>query len=263
MTHLTYEINADNVASIVLDYAPENRIDDEMVEELDAAVDATLASGARAAVVSANGPDFSFGGDIKTWDLGDVHGLRKNFDKYLATFNRFESLPIPTIAAVDGLCFGGGFELALRADLIFASDRARFGHPEQTIGIVTLLGGIQRVADRAGHALAAEWALTSEQVPAATMLQHGVINRVYPADTYLSEAHEFATRIAHGPTRAHMVHKQLLRAWSLGGVPAADRELSALSIPLFEGVDGPAGIRAALLAVKEGRPRPFLEGVGR
>jgi enoyl-CoA hydratase/carnithine racemase len=82
------------------------------------------------------------------------------------------------VAAIQGLCAGGGLELALRADVVFAGQTARFGHPEQSIGIVTLLGGIYRVAERAGRSRAIEWALTSEQVPAATMERHGVINRV-------------------------------------------------------------------------------------
>ena len=70
----------------------------------------------------------------------------------MSVFNQFERLPLPVIAAVEGLCFGGGLELALRADVIFASASAAFGHPEQTLGIVTLLGGIYRVAERVGRA---------------------------------------------------------------------------------------------------------------
>jgi enoyl-CoA hydratase/carnithine racemase len=68
----------------------------------------------------------------------------------MSVFNRFERMPLPVVAAVQGLCFGGGLELALRADVIFAASGATFGHPEQTLGIVTLLGGIYRVAERAG-----------------------------------------------------------------------------------------------------------------
>src|ERR1044072_8620192 len=95
--------------------------------------------------------------------------LRATFDRYLDVYNRFEQLPVPVIAAVQGLCFGGGLELALRADVVFAGQSARFGHPEQTLGITTLLGGIYRVAERVGRARAFEWALPSEQVPAQVM----------------------------------------------------------------------------------------------
>ncbi len=132
-------------------------------------------------------------------------------------FNRFERMPIPVVAAVQGLCFGRGLEFALRADIVFAGESARFGHPEQTLGIATMLGGIYRGAARAGRFRAAEWAFTSEQVPAATMEQFGVVNRVVPDMKLLEEAHSFALKMARGPTRAHAAHKALLRTWAAGG----------------------------------------------
>src|SRR5205814_10463734 len=113
-------------------------------------------------------------------------------------------------------------ELALRADVVIAGETARFGHPEQTIGIVTMLGGIHRVAERAGRSRAIEGALTSEQIPAATMKHHGVINRVVPDDALTDEAMAFVRRVAAGPTRAHAAHKPRLRIWAIGGLAAAD-----------------------------------------
>ncbi|MGU7780085.1 enoyl-CoA hydratase/isomerase family protein [Burkholderia sp. PU8-34] len=125
------------------------------------------------------------------------------------------------VAAVQGLCFGGGFELALRADVIFAAESATFWHPEQTLGIVTVLGGIYRVAERAGRARASEWALTSEKVPTATMERFGIVNRVVADADLLTEASAFARKAASGPTRAYAAHKALLRASAVGGVAAA------------------------------------------
>src|SRR6185295_717467 len=118
---------------------------------------------------------------------------------FLRAFNAFEQVSVPVIAAVHGLCFGGGFELALRADVLFAGESARFGHPEQTLGIVTLLGGIHRVAARAGRARAMEWALTSEPVPAAEMAEASVVNRVVPDEQVFAEALAFPRRVAQGP----------------------------------------------------------------
>jgi enoyl-CoA hydratase/carnithine racemase len=137
--------------------------------------------------------------------------LRTLFERYLSAFNQFERLPIPTVAAVQGLCFGGGLELAVRADVIFAGASARFGHPEQSIGIVTVLGGIYRIAERAGRSRAIEWALTSEQVPATVMERYGVVNRVVEDKALIEEATAFAKLLAKGPTRAHAAHKTLLR----------------------------------------------------
>src|SRR5271169_3761414 len=176
-----------SLAVIVLENPPQNRINEALGDELSAAIDTIEAGEFRAVLLRASGPDFSFGGDIMNWPDMTVRQLRATFDRYLTVFSRFERLPLPVIAAVQGLCFGGGLELVLRADVIFAGASARFGHPEQTLGIITLLGGIYRVAERAGRARAAEWAMTSEQVPAATMERFGVVNRVVPDAELLAE----------------------------------------------------------------------------
>jgi enoyl-CoA hydratase/carnithine racemase len=91
----------------------------------------------------------------------------------------------------------------VRADLIFAGASARFGHPEQSIGIVTVLGGVYRIAERAGRSRAIEWALTSEQVPATVMERYGVVNRIVEDKALIEEATAFAKRLAKGPTRVH------------------------------------------------------------
>ncbi|MEV7974489.1 enoyl-CoA hydratase/isomerase family protein [Streptomyces sp. NPDC086519] len=262
MSVLTHSLDGD-VATIVLDNPPQNRFAPEFTQELSDIVDAITRSPARAVVLRAEGPDFSYGGDFRPWVGAGLTSLRADFDQALAVINRFEQLPIPVVAAVQGLCYGGGFELALRADIILAGESARFGHPEQSLGIVTLLGGIHRVAERAGRARAYEWALTSEQVPATVMAEAGVINRVVPDDELHAEAEAFARKIAQGPTRAHVVHKALLRSWATGGIPAADQQLSDLAVPLFETEDVKDGLVSAAKALKEGRPRPVLPFKGR
>jgi enoyl-CoA hydratase/carnithine racemase len=262
MSHLTYSIE-DRVATLTLHNPPQNRVDEQMADDLADAVDAVGCSDARAVLLRADGPDFSFGGDIVPWPDLDARELRTLFERYMSVFNRFERLPLPVIAAVQGLCLGGGFELALRADVIFAAESARFGHPEQSIAIVTLLGGIYRVAERAGRSRAAEWALTSERVPAATMAAAGVVNRVVADEALLDEAAAFARRVAKGPTRAHAAHKALLRAWAVGGVAAADEAMFDIALPLFETEDVKTTLPAAVAAFKAGRPRPEFDFQGR
>jgi enoyl-CoA hydratase/carnithine racemase len=262
LPHLTYSIQ-DHVATLTLNNPPQNRIDEQMADELADALDAVGRSDARAVVLLADGPDFSFGGDIVAWPDMDQRALRTLFERYMSVFNQFERLPLPVIAAVRGLCFGGGFELALRADLIFAAESARFGHPEQSIAIVTLLGGIYRVAERAGRSRAAEWALTSEQVPARVMSSAGVVNRVIADEALHDETTAFAERVAKGPTRAHAAHKALLRAWAVGGVAAADEAMFDIALPLFETDDVKTTLPSAVDAFKAGRPRPAFEFQGR
>ncbi|MFE9728578.1 enoyl-CoA hydratase/isomerase family protein [Streptomyces sp. NPDC005794] len=262
MTRLEYTFD-DRLATIVLRNPPQNRLDQELIQELGAAIEAISTSEARAVLLRADGPDFSFGGDIMDWPDMNARELRSLFERYMGVFNQFERLSLPVVAAVQGLCFGGGFELALRADVIFAADSARFGHPEQTLGLVTLLGGIYRVAERAGQARASEWALTSEQITAAAMAEAGVVNRVVPHAALDEEAERFARKISSGPTRAYAAHKALLRSWRVGGIAAADEAMFDIAIPLFESEDGQAGLASAVNALKAGIPRPALDFRGR
>jgi enoyl-CoA hydratase/carnithine racemase len=257
MPHLTCTIE-NQIATIILGNPPQNRIGDQMVAELDAAVDLIGSSDARVVLLRAQGPDFSFGGDIVPWPDKDRAALRATFERYMNAFNRFERIPLPVIAAVQGLCFGGGLELAIRADVIITGASARFGHPEQSLGIVTLLGGIYRVAERAGRARASEWALSSEQVPAATMEKFGVVNRVVPDLELLSEATALVEKIAKGPTRAYAAHKALLRTWAVGGVGAADEVMFDIAMPLFDTEDVKGGLVSAVNALKAGKPRPAM-----
>jgi len=251
------------LAVITLDNPPQNRIGERVAAELAAAIETVEAGDSRAVLLRARGPDFSFGGDIVDWPDMSACQLRATFEQYMAVFSRFERLPLPVVAAVQGLCFGGGLELAIRADMIVAAESARFGHPEQTLGIVTLLGGVYRIAERAGRSFASEWALTSEQIPAATMMKHGVVNRVVPDSELEQSARQLALRAAGGATRAYAAHKALLRIWAEAGVAAADTAMFDIAMPLFETEDVRRGIPSAVDALKAGRPRTALDFQGR
>ncbi|MHC2086451.1 enoyl-CoA hydratase/isomerase family protein [Methylobacterium sp. CM6244] len=262
MTQITLG-NEGAVAIITLHNPPQNRFSPEMLIEFDMALDAVSSSEARALVLRADGADFSFGGDIQPWPTMTQRERRTLFERYLAACNRFERLSIPTVALVQGHCLGGGLELALRADIVFAGETARFGHPEQSIAIVTLLGGIYRVAERAGRSKAFEWALTSEHVPAQEMAHHGVINRVLPDAELLPEGMAFAAKAAAGPTLAHAAHKALLRAWVSGGTTVADEALMDIAMPLFESADTRMAIPAAVDAMTKGSGRPQFDFKGK
>lgn len=262
MQHLSCAID-NQIATLTLKNPPQNRIGEQMADELAAAIKTIGNSDARAVLLRADGPDFSFGGDILPWPGMSRAALRALFERYMNVFNQFERLPLPVVAAVQGLCFGGGLELALRADMIIASETSRFGHPEQSLGIVTVLGGVYRVAERAGRSRAAEWALTSEQVPAATMERFGVVNRVVPDSELLGEASAFVAKIATGPTRAYAAHKALLRTWAVGGISAADEVMFDIAMPVFDTEDVQKGIPSAVNALKAGRPRPAMDFKGR
>jgi enoyl-CoA hydratase/carnithine racemase len=257
------ELSFDGAVAVLKLSAPRgNRFGVELVDEMDEAIDEINAKEARAVVLCGDGPDFCHGGDVSAWPDLNPRGLRTVFERYLAVFNRFERLPIPIIAAVQGLCNGGGFELALRADIMFAGKSARFSHSEQTVAFITVLGGIYRVAERAGRLLAYEWALTSDEIPVSVLAQHGLVNRVVPDEFLMDEAMGFAKRIAKGATLSHAAHKALLRAWSVGGIAAADDAMFDLTSHLLDGKDIRRGVMNAAGALLADKPRPRLEFEG-
>ena len=104
-----------------------------------------------------------------------------------------EALPLPVIAAVNGFALGGGCELALACDFIYASTKARFGQPEVKLGVIPGFGGTQRLSRRVGVARARELMFTGAVIDAAEALRIGLVNRVV-------DRRRCSTRCARGPT---------------------------------------------------------------
>lgn len=252
------------VATFTLDNPPYNRLNTELMLGCAAAVEqVTKDDSVRIVVIQAEGPDFSYGGEIATWDMESPDEMVGLFAVGMQISNTLEQIPVPVIASVQGNCFGGGFEIALRADLIIAAESARFCHTEGAIGMFTLLGGVQRVAERAGRARAARWALTSEKVSAADALSAGVVAEVVADDQLETVTAEWAARLARGATRAHATHKALLDAWANGGVQAADDLIPELAAAIVRTQDAQYGVTSAVKADAAGHPRADLEFTGR
>ena len=115
------------------------------------------------------------------------------------------------IAAVNGLAFGGGFELALSADLIVAADHAEFALPEVQIGIVADSGGLLRIPARVPRAIALEWLLTGRRISAEELLRWGVVNRVVAADDLMSAAVDLANAIEQSAPMAIAAVLEVIR----------------------------------------------------
>jgi enoyl-CoA hydratase/carnithine racemase len=167
-----------------------------MREELFDAFERIAASTARAVVMGGEGGDFCAGGDIREWLGIPADALRPRIEVFADALDRLDRLPIPTIAAVQGACQGGGFELALGCDLIIASRSAHFAFPEPRLGILTLQGGVVRLAERIGRSKAIELAFLCEPVSANRMAAWNVVNQVVADEDLYREAHAFATRLA-------------------------------------------------------------------
>lgn len=166
--------------------------------------DATL----RAVVLTGSGRAFAAGADIAA--------MRKLGPAEAEAFSRLghtalaslEALAVPTIAAVNGFALGGGCELALACDWIYASSKARFGQPEVNLGLLPGFGGTSRLVRRVGVAWAKELVLGGEPVDAETALRIGLANRVFEPDALQGAALAAAAKIASkGPLAvAHAKH---------------------------------------------------------
>lgn len=113
-----------------------------------------------------------------------------------AAFDLIEGCPKPVIAAVNGFALGGGTELAMACDFIYASEKAKFGQPEINLGIVPGFGGTQRMGRILGKSMAKELVLTGDMIDATEALRIGLVNRVCPPEELLAAAKKTAAKIA-------------------------------------------------------------------
>ena len=139
------------VGHIVLANPPHNYLDKRFCESLANAIHEASESDVRVVLVRAEGPNFSFGGEVREWPGKDVNWFRTFVAEVNQSYRALEALRVPTVAAVHGITFGGGFELALNCDFIVAAENAIFRCVEVTTGMLPIAGALQRLAERAGR----------------------------------------------------------------------------------------------------------------
>lgn len=232
------------VAVITMNHRPYNLLDRELSLELIEALRWAGQSGARAAVLNSGLRHFSAGADLDAM-LAEATANDGTLDwPMLELLRAFDELPIPIIAAVHGACVGGGLELALASDLVIATESAKIGSVEATVGLHPLMGGIQRVAQRAGAGRAKEMALLARRYDARTMERWNIINRVVD-DEHLDEAaHVLARELAAGPTVAHGATKALVTIAVDQGVRAADEAMPGIQKAIFRSEDFRTGVQS-------------------
>lgn len=234
------------VGILTLDNPPSNQFTNDLVVDLAAAVDASERAGLRALLVRGEGPNFCAGADVNIFNDVSVSEARNMFSRNLPILHRLENLPFPTVASVQGSCLAAGLELALACDMIFAAESAQFSQVEATIGTATLLGGVQRITERAGSARAKEIVFTADFYPATKFLEWNIINRVYPDHELAQASLDFVHRMAKGPTLAHHVTKRLVREYLDTGIRNADKMILDAACPLFESQDMQGGVKTLL-----------------
>ena len=189
-----------------------NALNSQVLEDLVAAFAAFEADPAQLCGVVTGAGDKAFvaGADIKEMvEKAAVDFYKEDF------FSRWTSHIVkasrkPWIAAVNGFALGGGCELAMMADFIIASDKARFGQPEIKLGVAPGMGGSQRLTRAVGKAKAMDMCLTGRMMDAAEAERSGLVSRVVPADELLDTALKIAAEIAGMPPLAAMMNKEMV-----------------------------------------------------
>lgn len=209
----------DEIATVILN-RPEkaNAFDGNMwlaleekaeIIKLDARIKAVIMTGA--------GKAFCGGLDINKASTEGINlgknTLRPGFEclQYVSrVFTKFERLPVPVIAAINGGCIGLGFELALTCDIRLASETAVFSIPEVVFGLVPDCGGTQRLPRLIGPARARELIYTGRRITSTEALRIGLVNHLYPEDKLMEETEKIATEIAANPADAVQASKRCI-----------------------------------------------------
>ena len=188
-------------------------------------------------MIQAEGSHFTFGGEVREWPGKDVNWFRTFIAELNLSYRAIEALRVPTIAAVQGVAFGGGFELALACDFILAAEDAVFRCVEVTTGMLPIAGGLQRLAECVGRGRASRFAMLGEPIPGSLAGQLGIATHVVREAELAQAVEALAQKLAVGPTNSYAATRTLLKVWSAGGVPAADTVLLDISMDLFNTED--------------------------
>ena len=207
---LTHE---DGVARIVVNRPDKlNALNRAVLTELARAVgEVSRPAGPRVAILTGAGEKaFVAGADIAEMSAMSVAEGKAFADAGHAVCRAIEEAPCPFIAQVDGFALGGGTELALACDFIYASDRARFGQPEVALGLMPGFGGTQRLARRVGAGRARELIYTGDPIAAAEAYRIGLVNAVVAAAELDARVRDVARRIASRAPLAVAASKRVL-----------------------------------------------------
>lgn len=210
------------VVELALHLAPCNEIGTVMLRELEQFVEALKAaeSSASALIIYSEQPaGFCAGADLRELYAGALPlaaqeraaGVRAFLERIHAVMNALDATPLTTIAAVHGVTFGGGFELALACDLIVADKMARFCFPELRLGIVPGFGGIPRLNRDLGNAIVRDLLLTGRSINATKALEVGLVSQVAAEDKSLLVARAAAAQVAKFDRTASAAAKRFLK----------------------------------------------------
>jgi enoyl-CoA hydratase len=218
-----------------------------LVELLEALTHLDRDASVRAVVLTgAGGKAFAAGADIASMAAMAPAEARRFADLGHRVTATIEQSRLPFLAAINGFALGGGCELAMCCDILYASDKARLGQPEVTLGIMPGFGGTQRLARRVGAGKARELCLTGQVVGAQDALALGWVDGVFPHADLLEQSQRVATGIAErAPLAVDAIKRTILRGQDASLQAALEIEAASFAA-LFSTADQREGMTAFL-----------------
>ena len=193
-------------------------------------------------VITGSQRAFAAGADIK--EMAEASAVEMLTGSFVELFDGIRNVRKPVIAAVSGYALGGGCELAMSCDMIVASETAKFGQPEVTIGVIPGAGGTQRLTRAVGKALAMEMVLNNRMLTAGEAAQFGLVNRVVPVERFLEEAMALASEVAgRAPLAVQLGKEAVNKAFELSLTEGLEAERRAFYM-LFATEDQKEGMQA-------------------
>lgn len=184
-----------------------NALNTQLIDELNKALDGLERDSTIGCIVlTGSSKAFAAGADIK--EMADLTFPDIYLDDFFSAVDRVASRRKPMIAAVAGYALGGGCELALLCDFIYAADNAKFGLPEIKLGVLPGMGGTQRLTRALGKAKAMEMCLTGRMMEAPEAERAGLVARIFPVDSLVSETLKVAHEIANKSLTATLMAKE-------------------------------------------------------
>jgi enoyl-CoA hydratase len=234
------------VAKLTLNNPPLNLVTLGMTEQLMETLEELEADDAvRAVVVTGAGERaFCAGSDVKEFADVRVRVVEKKLARENEAFSGFESLSKPTIAAIEGLAYGGGCEISMACDLRISGEGAKFALPEVRLGVVPGSGGLFRLPELVGPARAMQLMYLGEPIDASEARVIGLVNEVVPDGEALSRALDLGRSISRGPREAVAAIKRGVRGSLHAGRATSIALTLELSDHLFRTEDCEEGIRA-------------------
>src|SRR3954447_16596387 len=233
-----------NVAIAWLANGQMNSVAPSVIKDLGAVYAKAKSGGARALLIASSNPFlFSAGADIKAFTQMDAEGGEQLLHEAHALLRELETGDIPVIAAVNGLAFGGGNEIAMAADVRIAARLAIFGQPEIKLGIIPGFGGTQRLPRLVGENKALEMNLIGDPIGAEEAFEFGLVNRVVVDHELFDTALAWARKLAE---QAPLAVEQIKKVSAHGDIDAGIEAEKAGFGTAFQSDDGKEGISAFL-----------------